>query len=483
MINCSVMKEIKGVIENIISVDAYSSIAILHSNTYSNFNFYGFACINYESLGECKERLANYECVVVIIDSPQGFIDSNLMKYFNADTLIFVHLNNAILSSKFKELLISSHYAFWCKKPLEISSTKEVLIYKKTRFLKIHPHYFIQAVNTDNDCHAREFKSKSAHTKTLQESFLGLTRLLEKIESEKLGPHTFVRASDGDFYFLEAIPVGSATPGKRALTRDYCYKFIQRYRNLFLENDYITFEVEKSFRQMWIDYKLLSLLFYILRFIRIPINSNFRFRLWRLCRQIINCLPGFFEKCVLSLNNQKHFDFLLKNKYIPSEAIYALVATRWIFRRYPAEIALIGSSAKIELIERLSGYHQFKEHLQIEKFVDLIPIPQIGAADNLDSLAEDIGLKLQKINPKIILIGAGSVKVGLLPLLKKYTNAILIDVGCGIDAIAGVVCQDRPFFADWTNFRIKDYPYEKIDFMDQGNPKWLKDSYKTVILD
>lgn len=481
--NWSVMKEIEGVIENIISVDAYSSAAILHSNTCLDFNLYGFTSINYESLGQCKEELANYECIVVITDSQQGFIDSNLMKYFNADTLIFIHLDNAILSNKFKDLLTSSCYAFWGKKTLELSSTKEVIVYKKTRFLKTHSDYFIQAVNTDNDCHALEFKSKSAHKKTLQESFLGLTRLLEKIESEKLGSHTFVRASDGDFYFLEAIPIGSATPGKRALTRDYSYKFIQRYRNLFLENDYITFEVEKSFRQMWIDYKILSLLFYILKFIRIPINSNFRFRLWGLCRKIINCCPGFFEKCVLSLNNQKHFDFLLKNKYIPSEAIYALVATRWIFRRYPAEIALIGSSAKIELIERLSGYSQFKQHLQIEKFVDLIPIPQIGAADNLDSLAEEIGLNLQKINPKIILIGAGSVKVGLLPLLRKYTNAVLIDVGCGIDAIAGVVCQDRPFFADWINFRIKDYPYEKIDFMDQGNPKWLKDSYKTVILD
>ena len=46
-----------------------------------------------------------------------------------------------------------------------------------------------------------------------------------------------------------------------------------------------------------------------------------------------------------------------------------------------------------------------------------------------------------------ILIGIGSLKITLLPLLKDI-DKIFIDVGAGIDALAGVISNDRPFLKD-----------------------------------
>ena len=70
-----------------------------------------------------------------------------------------------------------------------------------------------------------------------------------------------------------------------------------------------------------------------------------------------------------------------------------------------------------------------------------------------------------------------------MPLLKEYSDAIFIDVGCGLDALAGIVCQDRPYFADWTDYRLKDYDYKSIDFMDQGNPAWERPYFKTKYIE
>ena len=77
------------------------------------------------------------------------------------------------------------------------------------------------------------------------------------------------------------------------------------------------------------------------------------------------------------------------------------------------------------------------------------------------------------------------VAVGLVGIrddravVRVLTDAVFIDVGGGIDAIAGILCQDRPYFAEWVNYRIKGYDYSKIDFMDQGNPSWNNKEYET----
>ena len=50
--------------------------------------------------------------------------------------------------------------------------------------------------------------------------------------------------------------------------------------------------------------------------------------------------------------------------------------------------------------------------------------------------------------------------------LKKYGDAVLLDVGASIDALAGIIDVDRPYAGDWTNYQIDDVQlYKGIDFL------------------
>ena len=77
-----------------------------------------------------------------------------------------------------------------------------------------------------------------------------------------------------------------------------------------------------------------------------------------------------------------------------------------------------------------------------------------------------VGEQLKNSTSKIFLMGMGHVKSGLIHRLKKYTDAVFLDVGSSIDAIAGVIDVDRPFFGDWTNYQIDDKElYTGVDYL------------------
>ena len=46
---------------------------------------------------------------------------------------------------------------------------------------------------------------------------------------------------------------------------------------------------------------------------------------------------------------------------------------------------------------------------------------------------------------------------------KEYKKALFIDIGCGMSGLAGTVETHRPYFGNWSNYRIKNYDYSKID--------------------
>jgi len=160
-----------------------------------------------------------------------------------------------------------------------------------------------------------------------------------------------------------------------------------------------------------------------------------------------------------------------------------LVATRWVFRQYSNQIGLIGNGKKLDLIKRLTENSKYREYIGTDFFTDYIDIPEKGAADKPLELAAKIGEQLKSSKAKVFLVGAGHAKTALLPYLRTYSDAVFIDVGVGIDALAGCVCQERPYFGDWVNFRFKDYNYGEIDQMDYNYPGWDKSKYKTVMLD
>ena len=245
-----------------------------------------------------------------------------------------------------------------------------------------------------------EFQEKLEDFKKL------LVELVENGESK-----TFYKFGDGDYYFLQKMPVGSATPGRRALSKSYESIGHEQFVEGAQLCDYYTCEIY-------------------------PENI------------------AHYKEVI-----QRDIDF-------PAEYGYGLVTNKWLIGTFEGQIGLIGANTKMNLIQNLMEAPQYQEYLGIAKFEDYISLPQKFACDDLDATEKMVGEQLEKSTSKIFLMGMGHVKSGLIHRLKKYTDAVFYDVGASIDAIAGVIDTDRPYAGDWTNYQI-DEPelYEGVDLL------------------
>ena len=224
-------------------------------------------------------------------------------------------------------------------------------------------------------------------------------------------PKTFYKFGDGDYYFLNKIPTGSATPGRRALSKSYDEINHDAFVKGAQECDYYTCEIYPENRVNYID--------------------------------VI----------------QRRIDY-------PAEFGYGLVANKWLLKTFAGQIGLIGAGAKLNIIKNLMEAPQYQEYLGLEKFEDYISLPQKFACDDLDATEEMVASQLMKSTSKIFLMGMGHVKSGLIHRLSKYRNAVFLDVGASIDALAGIIDVDRPYAGDWTNYQIDDVQlYKGIDFL------------------
>lgn len=222
---------------------------------------------------------------------------------------------------------------------------------------------------------------------------------------------TFYKFGDGDYYFLRADSVGSASPGRRALSKSYDQINHQDFVDGSKLCDYYTCEIYPENR------------------------SKFR-----------EVIPN-------------NIDF-------PAEYGYALVANKWILQEFSGKIGLIGADIKMNIIKNLMEAPQYQEYLGLEKFEDYISLPQRFACDDLEATERMVGEQLKNSTSKIFLMGMGHVKSGLIHRLKKYTDAVFLDVGAAIDALSGIIDIDRPYFGDWTNYQIDEIPlYEGVDFL------------------
>jgi hypothetical protein len=245
-----------------------------------------------------------------------------------------------------------------------------------------------------------EFQEKLEDFKKL------LVELVDNNESK-----TFYKFGDGDYYFLQKMPVGSATPGRRALSKSYESIGHEQFVEGAQLCDYYTCEIY-------------------------PENI------------------AHYKEVI-----QRDIDF-------PAEYGYGLVTNKWLLQTFAGKIGLIGANTKMNIIENLMEAPQYQEYLGLEKFEDYISLPQKFACDDLDATEKMVGEQLEKSTSKIFLMGMGHVKSGLIHRLKKYTDAVFYDVGASIDAIAGVIDTDRPYAGDWTNYQI-DEPslYEGVDLL------------------
>ena len=224
-------------------------------------------------------------------------------------------------------------------------------------------------------------------------------------------PKTFYKFGDGDYYFLNKIPTGSATPGRRALSKSYDEINHDAFVKGAQECDYYTCEIYPENRVNYID--------------------------------VI----------------QRRIDY-------PAEFGYGLVANKWLLKTFAGQIGLIGAGAKLNIIKNLMEAPQYQEYLGLEKFEDYISLPQKFACDDLEATEKMVASQLMKSTSNIFLMGMGHVKSGLIHRLSKYRNAVFLDVGASIDALAGIIDVDRPFAGDWTNYQIDDVQlYKGIDFL------------------
>ncbi len=368
---------------------------------------------------------------------------------------------------------------------------ESMMVFKKNKFAPVHSKYIIQGISTDNINHKKYFKNGELSTISLQKHFINLTSCIqEKVASKKV--FSILRLGDGDYYFLRKLSIGSAAVGKRALTVPYKDLPIEFFRKMFWQNDIISMSLEKHYKTTWLKFIVIEYVEKVIlkltkKDIGLIQNNRRAYIIDKLLTPIT--LLGIIPRLIVYLYTFKRKEIyrekaleVVNNDGTPLEVVYALVSTKWIFKNFKNEIGIIASENKIKVIQELMKINEYREYLGIENFTEYIAVPEKGAANDILSLSQKIGDQIKNSNTKIFLLGVGSSKIALMPLLKHYKDAVFIDVGAGIDAIAGIVCQDRPYFAEWVNYRIEGYDYSSIDFMDQGSPSWNNKNYKNRTL-
>lgn len=252
------------------------------------------------------------------------------------------------------------------------------------------------------------FHDKDSYPKFQYELEKFKSHIIELVDNQESA--TFYKFGDGDYRFLIQDAVGSAAPGNRALSKSYDEIGHERFITGATKCDYYTCEIYPENRSMF--------------------------------HNVID----------------KKIDY-------PAEFGYGLVANKWFFETFKGRIGLLGASEKLYLIEELMQYKEYQEYLGINSFSDYIHFPQKYAADDIDLVEEFVGNQLKNSSADIFLLGIGHAKSGVLHTFKNYKNAVYMDVGAGIDMIAGCINIRRPYAGDWTNYRIKEHDYSGIDYL------------------
>ncbi len=244
-----------------------------------------------------------------------------------------------------------------------------------------------------------------------QEKLLEFKKLVNTSYKNSLSK-TYYKFGDGDYYFLKKEAFGSARPGRRAIKKPYYLIAHKKFTKGALKNDYYLNRIQTPHQDMF-------------------------------------------------------FEIFGKSMDFPSEFVYGLTANKWFFEKYNSDIGIIGADKKLEIINLLMDKEEYKEYLKLDAFSDYISIPQKYAVDKISSIEKKIKKSLEYSTSKIFLVGIGHVKSGLLYKLKEYKkNVQFIDIGVGMDAIAGIVNNKRPYFGDWKNYRLKNEKiYGDVDFL------------------
>lgn len=374
------------------------------------------------------------------------------------------------LRRKMREEISNGAYEWWYK-PLTV--------YRRRRYLPLHSKRFVQGCATDGFCEGHTARYPGL---PLQSQMMNLRDMVYAAVANRY-PLCILRFGDGDLFFSHAIPIGSAKPGARALSIDYREKDnLSACRKGIFKADLVTTEIDcLTYGGIYLS-MILEAVYRLFPTLEVSIRSS-DWKTLRYINRIVRICSRLLKHTVVRIAIFPLLLYLRNRLRVPSlsipiinppryhlEAIYALVASRLIFRMFPEDILLVGGEEKIDAVKALMEYSEFREYLGVKRFCGYVGVPQVGAADNEEMVLESICRACAKKSPKIILLGIGSAKLYLAPRIRNCTDAVIIDVGAGIDAIAGVISQDRPYFADWINFRADSINYGSMDVMDRNNP-------------
>ena len=253
-----------------------------------------------------------------------------------------------------------------------------------------------------------------------QEKISWLKELLIKYTNDKKGL-VILRVYDGEFNFLKKLAIGNGPV--RHYSRPLTDEFVNKFKEGVYKVDYVS----------------------------VQLNIN-----------MLQIYKTIFPK--------RPVDF-------PMDIIYGLVANRWIFKTFKNKIALIGGTEKLKLIKQLMEYPEYRLYIENDYFTDYIEVPERFSCDDPECLIANIGEKIKHSNAEIFLFGIGVAKMAIAWQFKQYKEAVFLDIGCGMSALAGTCGIDRPYFGSWKNYRLKNYDYISVDPMDfneqNGNVVYL----------
>jgi hypothetical protein len=215
-------------------------------------------------------------------------------------------------------------------------------------------------------------------------------------------PLSVIRSGDGEAYFLQEKYIGNIV--KRHLTTKDNNVDTNFWVSQYLANDIITYDANLSLRRLWV-----------------PIVGT----------------------------------RVMKN-YNPLHVVYAIVANRDIFSIVKdKKIGLIGSKEKLNMISELMKHKQYRDYIKLSEIQSYIGIPNTGACNYPNKLLNNIIKEAVKNPCDIYFVAAGISKIYFMSELRDKLNCIVIDIGSGMDALAGIIPKDRPYFGNWVNYKIK----------------------------
>lgn len=277
-----------------------------------------------------------------------------------------------------------------------------------------HPKYRVRGARTINRSELASFKNPFLTKRTMQSYVDGLFDRIA-IALERKEPLSIIRVADGEALFLGEKLAGNI-PRRHFTLGDFSKIDVDVWKSQLKANDIICFGLELSHRRRWVGL--------------VPEDL----------------LRGFS----------------------PFQVVYCLVSTRRIFSLFSSHrVGVIANTYKIDLIQTLLEYPAYQSYLGVSGFDQYVRVPQTGAANDWRGLEKDIMVQIDE-PCDLYLVGIGIAKMAVLSRLRDELRTVIVDVGCGIDAIAGCVSHLRPYMADWVNFRLKDWDYSQVDQLDFG---------------